>query len=48
LAKSTVSSATPRTELDPSRFERMIEDANPQLKGFFNYMINLVIPKERY
>ncbi|RHZ77860.1 hypothetical protein Glove_170g12 [Diversispora epigaea] len=24
----------------------MIEDANSQLKGFFNYMVNTIIPKE--
>jgi len=33
--------------LDPSRFENMIEQANPQLKGFFKFMMNLIIPKER-
>jgi hypothetical protein len=34
-------------ELDPIKFKSMIEDANPQLKGFFNYMVNTIIPKER-
>ncbi|CAG8610284.1 14262_t:CDS:2 [Funneliformis caledonium] len=47
---NTISSALLRVcnlELDLLRFKRMIEDANSQLKDFFNYMINLVIPKER-
>ncbi|RIB00910.1 hypothetical protein C2G38_2256444 [Gigaspora rosea] len=34
-------------ELDPVKFERMIEATNPQLKGFFNYIMNTIIPKER-
>ncbi|RIB29821.1 hypothetical protein C2G38_2154305 [Gigaspora rosea] len=34
-------------ELDPAKFERMIEATNPQLKGFFNYIMNAIIPKER-
>ena len=34
-------------ELDPMKFENIIESADPQLEGFFKYMINLVIPKER-
>ena len=25
----------------------MIEEANPQLKGLFNFMTNMIIPKER-
>ena len=29
------------------KFENIIESADPQLEGFFKYMINLVIPKER-
>ncbi|RIB05675.1 hypothetical protein C2G38_2219021 [Gigaspora rosea] len=33
-------------ELDPAKFERMIEATNPQLKGFFNYIMNAIIPKE--
>ncbi|RIB24963.1 hypothetical protein C2G38_2241710 [Gigaspora rosea] len=35
-------------ELDPAKFERMIEATNPQLKGFFNYIMNAIIPKERF
>ena len=34
-------------ELDPLKFEHMIENDNSQLKGFFKYMMNLIIPKER-
>ncbi|RHZ44067.1 hypothetical protein Glove_767g14 [Diversispora epigaea] len=34
-------------ELDPIKFKNMIENANPQLKGFFNYMVNTIVPKER-
>lgn len=34
-------------ELDPTKFISMIEATNPQLKGFFNYMTNAIIPKER-
>ena len=34
-------------ELDPIRFENMIKNADPQLKGFFKFMINSIIPKER-
>jgi len=34
-------------ELDPVNFERMIETINPGLKGFFNYLTNAIIPKER-
>ena len=34
-------------ELDPLKFEHMIEEANPQLKGLFNFMTNMIIPKER-
>ncbi|RIB13263.1 hypothetical protein C2G38_2041126 [Gigaspora rosea] len=34
-------------ELDPTKFVSMIEATNPQLKGFFNYMMNAIIPKER-
>src|ERR1051325_1964330 len=34
-------------ELDPSKFEHMLENVNPQLKGFFKFMMNLIIPKER-
>ncbi|CAG8790349.1 4966_t:CDS:2, partial [Acaulospora morrowiae] len=34
-------------QLDPIKFEHMIENANPQLKGFFNYIINTIISKER-
>ncbi|RIB21369.1 hypothetical protein C2G38_2176874 [Gigaspora rosea] len=33
-------------ELDPTKFVSMIEATNPQLKGFFNYMTNAIIPKE--
>ncbi|RIB01465.1 hypothetical protein C2G38_2230745 [Gigaspora rosea] len=35
-------------ELDPAKFEHMIEATNPQLKGFFNYIMNAIIPKERF
>ncbi|RIB12058.1 hypothetical protein C2G38_2042149 [Gigaspora rosea] len=34
-------------ELDPTKFVSMIKATNPQLKGFFNYMTNAIIPKER-
>jgi hypothetical protein len=34
-------------ELDPTRFEIMIENADPQLRGFFKFMTNSIIPKER-
>ena len=34
-------------ELDPTQFQLMIEDANPQLKGFFPSMVNAIIPKDR-
>ncbi|RIB05438.1 hypothetical protein C2G38_2047588 [Gigaspora rosea] len=34
-------------ELDPTKFEQMIEAFNPQLEGFFSYMTNSIIPKER-
>ena len=34
-------------ELDPIKFKDMIEKADPQLKGFFNYMVNTIVPKER-
>src|SRR5260363_256415 len=34
-------------ELDPVKFENIIESADPQLEGFFKYMMNLVISKER-
>ncbi|RIB03966.1 hypothetical protein C2G38_2223635 [Gigaspora rosea] len=34
-------------ELDPTKFEQMIETINPQLEGFFSYMTNSIIPKER-
>ncbi|RHZ72469.1 hypothetical protein Glove_242g203 [Diversispora epigaea] len=34
-------------ELDPAKFENMIESACPQLNGFFNYLVNTIIPKER-
>ncbi len=33
-------------KLDSVKFENMIERINPLLKGFFKFMINLVIPKE--
>ncbi|RIB17665.1 hypothetical protein C2G38_2186720 [Gigaspora rosea] len=33
-------------ELDLVKFEHMIEATNPQLKGFFNYLMNAIIPKE--
>src|SRR5260363_164195 len=33
-------------ELDPMKFENIIENADPQLEGFFKYKMNLVIPKE--
>ncbi|RIB13476.1 hypothetical protein C2G38_2325714 [Gigaspora rosea] len=34
-------------ELDPVNFEQMIETINPGLKGFFNFMTEAIIPKER-
>ncbi|CAB4462985.1 unnamed protein product [Rhizophagus irregularis] len=34
-------------ELDPVQFQLMIEDANPELKGFFPSMVNAIIPKDR-
>ncbi|CAB4382681.1 unnamed protein product [Rhizophagus irregularis] len=34
-------------ELDPIQFQLMIEDANPELKGFFPSMVNAIIPKDR-
>ncbi len=34
-------------ELDPTRFQHMIEEANPELIGFFPLMINAIIPKDR-
>ncbi|RIB26100.1 hypothetical protein C2G38_2030492 [Gigaspora rosea] len=34
-------------ELDPVNFERMIETINPGLKGFYNYLMNAIISKER-
>ncbi|RHZ85143.1 hypothetical protein Glove_71g82 [Diversispora epigaea] len=33
-------------ELDPAKFKNMIESACPQLNGFFNYLVNTIIPKE--
>ncbi|RHZ51729.1 hypothetical protein Glove_471g10 [Diversispora epigaea] len=35
------------TELDPAKFKNIIESACPQLNGFFNYLVNTIIPKER-
>ncbi|RIB14569.1 hypothetical protein C2G38_2194725 [Gigaspora rosea] len=34
-------------ELDPVKFEHMIKATIPQLKRFFNYLMNAIIPKER-
>ncbi|RHZ80533.1 hypothetical protein Glove_134g105 [Diversispora epigaea] len=34
-------------ELDPAKFKNIIESACPQLDGFFNYLVNTIIPKER-
>ncbi|CAG8436425.1 84_t:CDS:2 [Scutellospora calospora] len=34
-------------ELDLVNFERMIESINPGLKGFFSYITDVIIPKER-
>ncbi|CAG8556884.1 547_t:CDS:2, partial [Scutellospora calospora] len=33
-------------ELDPTKFEYMIESINPQLKGFFRFMVNAIVPME--
>ncbi|RHZ53694.1 hypothetical protein Glove_438g1 [Diversispora epigaea] len=33
--------------LEPQKFEKMIEETNPELKGFFPSMVNAIIPKER-
>ncbi|RHZ50541.1 hypothetical protein Glove_495g49 [Diversispora epigaea] len=33
-------------ELDPIKFKNIIEGINLQLKGFFNYIVNIIIPKE--
>ncbi len=35
-------------ELNPLKFKYMIEKANPQLRSFFNFMINLIISKEHF
>src|SRR4051812_42384988 len=34
-------------ELDPIQFQYMIEEANPELIGFFSSMVNAIIPKDR-
>uniref|UniRef100_U9UZM9 Uncharacterized protein n=1 Tax=Rhizophagus irregularis (strain DAOM 181602 / DAOM 197198 / MUCL 43194) TaxID=747089 RepID=U9UZM9_RHIID len=34
-------------ELDPTQFQHMIEEANPELKGFFPLMVNTIIPRDR-
>src|SRR5688572_4005734 len=34
-------------ELDPTLFQRMIEEADPRLKGFFNQMVKALIPDNR-
>ncbi|RIB13372.1 hypothetical protein C2G38_2198074 [Gigaspora rosea] len=34
-------------ELDPAKFKHIIKAINLQLKGFFNYLMNAIIPKER-
>lgn len=34
-------------ELDPIKFQHMIEEANPELTGFFSSMVNAIIPKDR-
>ena len=34
-------------ELDPVQFQHMIEEANPELMGFFPSMVNAIIPKNR-
>jgi hypothetical protein len=34
-------------ELEPVEFQQMIENANPELAGFFPMMVNAIIPKER-
>ncbi|RHZ89265.1 hypothetical protein Glove_16g74 [Diversispora epigaea] len=34
-------------ELEPQKFEKMIEETNPELKGFFPSMVNAIIPKEQ-
>ena len=34
-------------ELDPIQFQHMIEEANPELIGFFSSMVNAIIPKDR-
>jgi hypothetical protein len=36
-----------RTTVDPTQFQLMIEDANPQLKGFFASMVNAIILKDQ-
>ncbi|RIB15236.1 hypothetical protein C2G38_2192914 [Gigaspora rosea] len=33
-------------ELDPIKFEQMIENIEPQLEGFFGVMVNAIIPTE--
>ncbi|RHZ80241.1 hypothetical protein Glove_138g31 [Diversispora epigaea] len=33
-------------ELNPAKFKNMIENACSQLNGFFNYLVNTIIPKE--
>ena len=34
-------------ELDSTLFQRMIEEADPRLKGFFNQMVKALIPDNR-
>ena len=34
-------------ELDPTLFQRMIEEADPRLKGFFNQMVKTLIPDNK-
>jgi hypothetical protein len=34
-------------ELDHTCFQQMIEEANPHLKGFFNQMVEMLIPNNR-
>ena len=34
-------------ELDPNRFQTLLENAEPLLKGFFNELYNSFIPERR-